>query len=58
METSAGAPICSVPSLSTLPMTLAGLIVAMATTCSKLKPMLRNLLITQGKNGRLGELPL
>src|SRR6478609_8921534 len=57
IATSAGAPICSVPSLGARLITLAGLIVAMAITCSSVKPCARNLLMTQVRYGMPGVLP-
>src|SRR3954452_14062894 len=57
IATSAGAPICSVPSLGARLITLAGLIVAMATTCSIVKPCARNLLMTQVRYGMHCVLP-
>src|SRR5262245_20167403 len=47
MATSPGAPTCRLPSLGTRLITAAGLVVAMATTCSSEKPSPMNLLITQ-----------
>src|SRR5262249_36275461 len=47
MEISPGAPTCSVPSLGRRLITVAGLFVAIATTCSSEKPRPMNLLITQ-----------
>ena len=57
IATSPGAPTCSVPSFGARLITLAGLIVAMATTCSSVKPSARNLLITQVRYGMPGVLP-
>ena len=57
IATSPGAPTWSVPSFLSLLMTLAGLLVAIATTCSSVKPMPINLLITQVKYGMPGVLP-
>ena len=55
--TSAGAPTCSVPSFGARSITFAGVAVAIATTCSSVKPSPRNLLITQGRYGMPGVLP-
>src|SRR5262249_56565525 len=49
--TSPGAPTCSVPSFGWRLITLAGLAVAMVTTCSSEKPSPMNLLITHGRYG-------
>src|SRR5512145_1964901 len=57
METSPGAPSSSVPSFGNRPMTRAGLTVAMATTCSSVKPRFKNLLITHVRYGIPGVLP-
>src|SRR3954467_5832479 len=57
IATSAGAPICSVPSLGGRLITFAGVVVAMAMTCSSVKPCARNLLITQVRYGMPGVLP-
>ena len=54
--TSAGAPICSVPSFGTRLMIFAGAEVAIATTCSSEKPSVMNLLMTFGRYGMPGEL--
>src|SRR5207248_9428661 len=53
--TSPGAPASSVPSFGSRSIARAGLIVAIATTSSSENPMLRNLLITDVKNGRSEE---
>src|SRR5207247_1589235 len=45
------------PSFAARLITLAGLLVAMATTCSSVKPSPMNLLMTQGKYGMPGVLP-
>src|SRR5262249_12355355 len=47
MATSPGAPTCRLPSFGVRLITAAGLIVAMATTCSSEKPSPMNLLMTQ-----------
>jgi hypothetical protein len=57
IATSPGAPTWSVPSFAARLITLAGLLVAMATTCSSVKPSPMNLLMTQGRYGIPGVLP-
>ncbi len=57
IDTSPGAPFCSEPSFGARLITRAGLTVAIAITCSSVKPMFRNLLITQVRYGMPGVLP-
>jgi len=60
MDTSAGAPIASVPSLSNLPMIFAGAAVAIATTCSSENPRFEELAHHPGQvrhSGRVARSP-